>query len=348
MTEPLLNMAGPLLSLQSVEVRLGRRRAGRSSGPRTILSGIDLDIAPGEIIGVIGETGSGKTTLARTVLGAIHPVAGSISFDGRDLVGLSKRELRSFRRSGALQLILQDPLRSLDPDFTVEAIVSEGLTIRGGVGASERHERVARTLRLVGLDPEIAARRPSEISGGQRQRVSIARSLIVEPRLLICDEPVSALDASTRNYLLSILADVRRELGVALLVISHDLASLAALADRIAVLFQGRIVEDGPIEEVFNRPQHPYTALLLSSAPEISRGWSTFGVSRSALRRPALQVLANEEQGCAYANRCPFADEACRTAQPPLVADTPDHRVACVHSTTWQERAASGLVGMSR
>jgi oligopeptide/dipeptide ABC transporter ATP-binding protein len=341
-------MTEPLLSLRSVEVRLGRRRVGRSSGPRTILTGVDLDIAPGEIVGVIGETGSGKTTLARTVLGAVRPAAGSITFDGRDLVGLSKRELRSFRRSGALQLILQDPLRSLDPDFTVEAIVSEGLTIRGGVSASERHERVARTLRLVGLDPEIAARHPSEISGGQRQRVSIARSLIVEPRLLICDEPVSALDASTRNYLLSILADVRRELGVALLVISHDLASLAALADRIAVLFQGRIVEDGPIEEVFNRPQHPYTALLLSSAPEISRGWSTFGVSRSALRRPALQVLADEEQGCAYANRCPFVDEACRTAQPPLVAGTPDHRVACVHSTTWQERAMNGLVGASK
>jgi len=137
----------------------------------------------------------------------------------------------------------------------------------------------------------------------------------------------------------------RKELGVALLVISHDLASLAALADRIAVLFQGRIVEDGPIEEVFNRPQHPYTALLLSSAPEISRGWSTFEVPRSALRRPTLQVLADEKHGCAYANRCPFADEQCRTAQPPLVTDTPDHRVACVHSTTWQERALSGLVG---
>jgi oligopeptide/dipeptide ABC transporter ATP-binding protein len=334
----------PLLSVKGLDVRLGKRRVGHRGGPRTILSGVDFEIAPGEIVGVIGETGSGKTTLARTILGTLRPTAGSITFEGRDLVGLSKSELRDFRRSGALQLILHDPLRSLDPDFTVEQIVGEGLALRGHRASAQIRQRVEATLSLVGLDPELASRRPGEISGGQRQRVSIARSLIVEPKLLICDEPVSALDASTRNYLLSIFAQVRAELGVALLVISHDLSSLAGLADRISVLFQGRIVEDGPLDEVFNRPRHPYTGLLLASAPEISRGWSSFGGSRAVLRRPALQVLDDEQGGCAYAARCPFADAPCRVSEPHLLEAGPGHHVACVHESTWQEN----LVGAGR
>jgi oligopeptide/dipeptide ABC transporter ATP-binding protein len=333
-----------LLQIEGLEVRLGERHLGHRGGPRTILSGVNFEIAPGEIVGVIGETGSGKTTLARTILGTLAPASGSIRFDGRDLVGLSKSERREFRRSGALQLILQDPLRSLDPDFTVDRIVGEGLALRSHGGTARTRDSVARALKLVGLDPEIASRHPNEISGGQRQRVSIARSLIVEPKLLICDEPVSALDASTRNYLLSIFAQVRSELGVALLVISHDLSSLAGLADRIAVLFQGRIVEDGPLEEVFNRPRHPYTGLLLASAPEISRSWSSFSGSRAALRKPALRILDDEEGGCVYAARCPFADAACRISQPETLEAGPGHHVACVHATTWQEN----LVGSAR
>jgi oligopeptide/dipeptide ABC transporter ATP-binding protein len=328
----------PLLRIEGLDVRLGRRHLGHRGGPRKILSGIDFEMAAGEIVGVIGETGSGKTTLARTILGTLPPAAGSIRFQGRDLVGISKSERREFRRSGALQLILQDPLRSLDPDYTVEQIVGEGLALRGDRRTALTRDTVARTLKLVGLDPEIASRHPGEISGGQRQRVSIARSLIVEPNLLICDEPVSALDASTRNYLLSIFAQVRAELGVALLVISHDLSSLAGLADRIAVLFKGRIVEDGPLEEVFNRPRHPYTGLLLASAPEISRSWSSFSGSRASLRQPALRVLDDEPEGCIYAARCPFADAACDVDQPQLVQAGPAHHVACVHATTWQER----------
>jgi oligopeptide/dipeptide ABC transporter ATP-binding protein len=330
-------MTEPLLQVDGLDVRLGTRHLGHKGGPRKILSGIDFEIAPGEIVGVIGETGSGKTTLARTILGTLTPSAGAIRFEGRDLVGLSKSARREFRRSGALQLILQDPLRSLDPDFTVEQIVGEGLSLRGHSGIAPIRDSVARTLKLVGLDAEIASRHPSEISGGQRQRVSIARSLIVEPKLLICDEPVSALDASTRNYLLSIFAQVRSELGVALLVISHDLSSLAGLADRIAVLFKGRIVEDGPLEEVFNRPRHPYTGLLLASAPEISRSWSSFSGSRAALRQPALRVLDDDGRGCIYAPRCPFADAACHLEQPQLLKTGPAHHVACIHAATWQE-----------
>jgi oligopeptide/dipeptide ABC transporter ATP-binding protein len=326
----------PLLQIEGLDVRLGKRRLRHRGGPRKILSGVDFEIRPSEIVGVIGETGSGKTTLARTILGTLPPATGSICFEGRNLVGLSKSERREFRRSGALQLILQDPLRSLDPDFTVEQIVGEGLSLRGHRRSAPARDRVTRTLKLVGLDPEIADRRPGEISGGQRQRVSIARSLIVEPKLLICDEPVSALDASTRNYLLSTFAQVRAELGVALLVISHDLSSLAGLADRIVVLFKGRIVEDGPREEVFNRPRHPYTALLLASAPEISRSWSSFSGSRTALRRPALRILDDEQTGCSYASRCPFADTACHLDPPKLQEIGSAHAVACLHATNWQ------------
>src|SRR5580700_2902119 len=255
--------APPLLAVESVDVTLGRGwRANQ------VLSGVDLDVWPGEIVGLVGETGSGKTTLARTVVGLVNPRRGRILLEGLPVSALRRGARRAERRRGHVQLVFQDPLRSLDPDLTVAEIVAEGLRIRGEAD-DEVRRRVTGALEKVGLDATVLQRTPGQISGGQRQRVSIARALAVEPRLLICDEPVSALDASTRNYVLRLLDQLRTSLGLAIVIISHDLSSLAGIADRVVVLYRGRIVEDGPVDRVFTTPRHPYTALLMASAPSI-------------------------------------------------------------------------------
>ncbi len=261
-----LDGAPPLLSVQSLEVVLGHGwRANR------VLSGVDLMIWPGEIVGLVGETGSGKTTLARAIVGLVRPRGGRITFDGREISGLRRRALRAQRRSGQVQLVFQDPLRSLDPDLTVAGIVAEGLVIRGGLPAGEIRQRVVAALWQVGLDAALLSRAPGQISGGQRQRVSIARALAAGPRLLICDEPVSALDASNRNYVLRLLDELRTSLGLPIVIISHDLSSLAGIADRVVVLYRGEIVEDGPASQVFTAPAHPYTQRLIASAPSLSK-----------------------------------------------------------------------------
>jgi ABC-type glutathione transport system ATPase component len=258
--------AEPLLSVQALDVVLGRGwRANR------VLSGVDLRIWPGEIVGLVGETGSGKTTLARAIVGLAKPAAGQVRVEGTLTSGLRGTELRAQRRRGTVQLVFQDPLRSLDPDMTVAGIVGEGLRIRGDLDAGEIAGRVRQALADVGLDDTLLGRTPGQISGGQRQRVSIARALATRPRLLICDEPVSALDASSRNHVLRLLDELRTSLGLSVLIISHDLSSLAGAADRIAVLYRGQLVEYGVAEQVFTRPRHPYTALLMASAP--GRGW---------------------------------------------------------------------------
>jgi ABC-type glutathione transport system ATPase component len=227
-------------------------------GAREVLRGVDMSVAPGEIVGVIGETGSGKTTLARTIAGLVGPAGGAIRFDGHPLP--RGRRLRAFRRAGHLQLVFQDPLRSLDPHLRVRDIVNEGLAIRGRVepGLAEA------ALRQVELDPQLLARVPRELSGGQRQRVSIARALITGPRLVLLDEPVSALDADTRGAVLTMLASLD---GPALVVITHDLTSLAGVADRVVVLFDGEVVEQGPTSRVLRDPEHEYTRLLIDAAP---------------------------------------------------------------------------------
>ena len=304
-----------------------------------VLAGIDFAVDAGEIVGVIGETGSGKTTLARAVTGLVPPIGGSIRFEGREIAGLRGRELRAFRRAGGMQLVFQDPLRSLDPDLTVEAIVGEGLAIRGEPGAGERRAAVARALELVGLDPGLAPRRPGEISGGQRQRVAIARAVVLEPRLLICDEPVSALDASNRNYILRTLRELRDRIGLGIVVISHDLGSLAGLADRVVVLYRGRIVEEGPIGEVFNAPQHPYTALLVASAPHVSRARLGFDLEPEQLRRAPSAAAGPPASGCVFEPRCRFATAECRAGEPPALEHEPGRRAACFHVETWPRDA---------
>lgn len=255
-------MSAPILELRGVDVSLGRL-------PRTrILHDVDLAIAPGEVVGLIGETGSGKTTLARAVLGLDAVETGSIVMDGTETTSLRGRGRRAFRRSGAVQYVFQDPLRSLDPDLTVFRSVAEGLEVRREPQRAVRGA-VAEALELVGLPQDLAGRHPGQLSGGQRQRVAFARAMVTSPRLLICDEPVSALDATSRVHVLELIERLSAERGIAILLITHDLGTLAGLAQRVAVLYRGRIVEQGPARSVLVAPTHPYTRLLMASVPQI-------------------------------------------------------------------------------
>ncbi|AHH21479.1 putative ABC transporter, ATP-binding protein [Nocardia nova SH22a] len=322
----------PLLRITDLSVTYAVPRRGVGLGTGAALRGANLEVYPGEIVGIIGETGSGKTTLARATVGLTAPAGGSIEFDGRDLTGLRGRELRNFRRQGRIQLVFQDPLRSLDPDLTVARLVGEPLEVAGGLDSATRARRTDRALREVGLDPEaVRDRRPRELSGGQRQRVSLARAIVTEPQLLICDEPVSALDVSNRNLVLNLLDRLRRDLGLAVVIIAHDLSSLAGIGDRVAVFYRSRLVEQGPLRDVLTRPAHPYTALLVASAPSLGE--------QSAIR-PG-DVRADHDTGsavdpgsCVFADRCRFAFHECAT-QPTLSEVGERWSAACHVAGRW-------------
>jgi oligopeptide/dipeptide ABC transporter ATP-binding protein len=257
-------------------------------------------------------------------------------FDGATISGLRGRALRAHRRQGGVQYVFQDPLRSLDPDLTVERIVGEGLAIRGDA-PDEVRQRVIDALGQVGLDAAMMSRDPGQISGGQRQRVSIARALATGPRLLICDEPVSALDASNRNHVLNLLSELRGSLNLPIIIISHDLNSLAAIADRVVVMYRGKIVEDGPIDKVFAAPRHPYSALLLASTPSVTE-------SRS-LRAHQLRLREGEPApllgpaACVFAPRCPFALAETCSVQPPPTEAEPGWSNACSRHRDWPNLA---------
>jgi oligopeptide/dipeptide ABC transporter ATP-binding protein len=344
--------ARPLLDVTDVDVVLGRGwRANH------VLSGVNLKVWPGEIIGLVGETGSGKTTLARTVVGLVQARRGRVLFDGTEISALRGAARRRERRTGHIQLVFQDPLRSLDPDLTVGDIVGEGLRISGGLSAGEIAARVEDALAQVGLDAALRPRQPGQISGGQRQRVAIARALAAGPKLLLCDEPVSALDASNRNYILRLLAGLRDRLGLPVVIISHDLSSLAGIADRVVVLYRGRIVEDGPVAEIFSKPRHPYTALLMASAPRVGKpsvGKQGVKHDRELSVHQLRRTTADPEPpsaaaACVFAARCPFAIDAC-AVQPPLepVADQAADRwsAACHRHEEWQAVAKARSAAM--
>ncbi|HEY1824293.1 MAG TPA: oligopeptide/dipeptide ABC transporter ATP-binding protein [Trebonia sp.] len=343
-TEATTALTRPLLELTGIDVILGRGwRANH------VLSDVNLKVWPGEIIGLVGETGSGKTTLARTIVGLARSRGGRVLFDGTEISRLRGAARRRERRTGHIQLVFQDPLRSLDPDLTVGDIVGEGLKIRGGLSAAEITARVEDALAKVGLSATLRHRVPGQLSGGQRQRVSIARALATDPKLLLCDEPVSALDASNRNYILRLLAGLRDSLGLPIVIISHDLSSLAGIADRVVVLYRGRIVEDGPVAQVFTRPRHPYTALLMASAPSVKHDRE---LSVHQLRRTTADPEPPSAAGaCVFAARCPFAIDPC-ALQPPLepVADQAADRwsAACHRHEEWPDLAAARPVAAVR
>ena len=311
-----------VLEVQGLSVTYGSHR---------VLDDVSQRARRGEIVGVIGETGSGKTTLARAIVGLVATESGRVQVDDVEVTGLARRARRAHRRSGAVHYVFQDPLRSLDPDLTVGEIVREPLAISGRLPRQEQQDRVLGALHRVGLPAELADRVPGEISGGQRQRVSIARAVVGEPRLLICDEPVSALDASNRNHVLRLIDELRRDLSMGILLISHDLSSLAGIADRVVVLYRGRVVEEGPIAEVFNKPRHPYTALLIASAPSVRREHRLL----PAQLRTLTPALGRSAAGCVFADRCRFADAAC-DVQPALEV-TGTRSVACHHHQTWRD-----------
>jgi len=325
----------PLLSVTDLTVRYTPPRRSASLGTGAALAHVDLDVLPGEILGVVGETGSGKTTLARATVGLVRPAGGRIDFEGADLGALKGRELRGFLRSGQVQLAFQDPLRALDPDLTVAELVGEPLAV-AGVARAERIQRVAESLGLVGLDADsFRGRYPRQLSGGQRQRVSLARAIVTRPRLLFCDEPVSALDVSNRNLVLRLLDRLRHELGLAVVIIAHDLSSLAGVADRVAVFYRGRLVEQGPITEVLQHPAHPYTALLAASAPSVQHEDRL--QPEQVRREPGGEAREWTEDACVFATTCRFAHDAC-AEQPPLlpVPDRPERTAACVVAGEWR------------
>jgi oligopeptide/dipeptide ABC transporter ATP-binding protein len=289
----------------------------------TALDGVSLEWRPGEILGVVGESGCGKSTLARTLLGLQPAVGGEIALDGSAVSG--KSGAGQVRRR--IQMIFQDPYQTLNPRQRVEAIVAEPLIVQG-VAKGEHEERVRRAMGDVGLEPErFLRRRPYELSGGQRQRVAIAAALVLEPDGLICDEPVSMLDASVSTQILSVLVELQRRRGLALLFITHDLSLAWSLCDRLAVMYLGRIVEQGTAVDVIERPQHPYTQALVTAVPVATAG----GGGERELLKGELPDATDVPSGCRFHPRCPRRFEPCDSVDPSLYpAGAPDQLAACL------------------
>jgi len=318
----------PLLAVRGLEVHFPVARgllSRRAIAKVRAVDGVDLDLARGEAVGLVGESGCGKSTLGRAILQLIRPSAGEVRFDGRELGGLAEAELRPMRRR--MQMVFQDPFSSLNPRMTVGNAVIEPMLAHGLASRSDAGERAAALFRMVGLDPQMLRRYPHEFSGGQRQRVGIARALAVEPDFVVCDEPVSSLDVSIQAQILNLLIELRHRLGLTYVFISHDLAVVRHLADTVAVMYLGEIVEHVAAERLFEAPAHPYTRSLLAAVPEV-------GGKHAAARDVVESETGSAEarpSGCAFHPRCPVAQPRCRTEPPPLMAIGPDrsHRVRC-------------------
>ena len=300
----------------------------RISGWVKAVDDVSFRVRRGKTLGLVGESGCGKTTVGRTLLRLIPATAGRVVFDGIDVFALSRAHLRQMRRR--MQVIFQDPIGSLNPRMTVGSIVGEALSVHGIARGRERTERVARLLERVGLSPAHVNRYPHEFSGGQRQRIGIARALVLEPRFIVCDEPVSALDVSIQSQILNLLADLQAEMGLSYLFIAHNLAVVQHFCDDVAVMYLGKIVEIGTAEEVYGRPKHPYTQALLLAAPVPDPD-----VARRRRRVPLAGEVpspVNPPGGCAFHPRCPLAIDICKRIVPPLethVGTSPGHLVAC-------------------
>ncbi len=295
----------------------------RTTGYIQAVDGVDLDIKAGETLGLVGESGCGKSTLGRTLLRLIEPTAGEIHFDGRPVTRAGSRGLKALRRD--MQIIFQDPVGSLNPRMTVSDIVGEGLAIHGIRRGDERRRAVQDVLSRVGLRPEAAGRYPHEFSGGQRQRIGIARALVLQPRFIVADEPVSALDVSIQSQVLNLLVELKREFNLTYLFVAHNLAVVGYISDRIAVMYLGKIVELAPAVRLYERPLHPYTQALLSAIPEPVPGRRR---QRIVLSGDVPSPL-NPPSGCRFRTRCPLAQQICAEVEPPLEMKPDGHLAAC-------------------
>jgi oligopeptide/dipeptide ABC transporter ATP-binding protein len=313
-------MISPILSLSSIEMHFPTR-----GGLVRAVDGVSLDIGAGETLGLVGESGCGKSTLGKTAMRLTRPTAGSIRLDGEEISRLSRSALRPLRPK--LQMIFQDPYASLNPRLTVGRTLEEPLVVHGRGNAAERRDRVSWLIDKVGLRPEALQRHPHEFSGGQRQRIGIARALALDPKLVICDEPVSALDVSVRAQVINLLMDLKRDLGLAYLFISHDLSVVEHVSDRIAVMYLGKIVELADRRTLWTRPLHPYTQALISAVPVADP--SARGRSRVMRLEGDLPSPLDPPSGCHFRTRCPIALPACAEREPTLRELAPGHHVAC-------------------
>ena len=326
-----MTQAEPLLAVSGLTKRFSDRYSGfeklrrRPPAVLTALDEVDIEVRPGETLGVVGESGSGKSTLARCILRLHEPDAGSVTFDGEDVLAAEGAALRALRRS--MQMVFQDPYTSLNPRIRVGAAVAEPARVHGLIERGEEDGYAAELLERVGIGRQSLERYPHEFSGGQRQRIAIARSLAVKPKLLIADEAVSALDVSIQAQLLSLLEEIRRDLGLTMIFIAHQLSVISRLADRVAIMYLGRIVETGATADVFANSRHPYTLALLEAHPRL--GGTT-------VRKPAVRTDSPSPyeipSGCRFHTRCPFAEEICSRVDPPAVeipSEHGGHRSAC-------------------
>lgn len=325
-------MSTPLLQVRDVQTHFDIHQKGAFfwQKPATLkaVNGVSFDLKAGETLGVVGESGCGKSTLARTIIGLVKAKSGSILFDGEELVGLSEKGWKKKRQE--IQMIFQDPLASLNPRMTVGDIIAEPLrTYHPELGKEEIGKRVREIMKKVGLLPNVINRYPHEFSGGQCQRIGIARALILRPKLIICDEPVSALDVSIQAQVINLLQEVQEEMGLALIFIAHDLSVVKHISDRVLVMYLGNAVEVGTDAAVYDKPTHPYTQALMSAVPlpdpDLERSKSV------QLLEGDLPSPINPPSGCVFRTRCPKATDACAETKPSL-AGNESHQVACLHA----------------
>jgi oligopeptide transport system ATP-binding protein len=320
-----------------------RDYGGARGGVLQAVADVSFEVRRGETLGIVGETGSGKSTLARSVIQAPPPKSGAVIFDGQDLVRLPRRAMKAVRRN--LQMVFQDPFTSLDPRWTAARIIEEPLIAYEVGTRRERRDRVNSLLERVGLDPaRQGRRRPRELSGGQTQRVAIARALALDPKLIICDEPVSSLDVLVQAQVLNLFEKLRGELGLSYLFIAHDLALVKQVSDRVAVMYLGRLCEVGPVREIYRQPLHPYTAALLASIPSpdpaVGRRAAGHGTSSGISGEPPSPL--DPPTGCRYRTRCPRAQERCAAEVPEMRSLGDGRLVACHFPLSGPAPATSG------
>jgi len=341
-----VNDVQPLVSVRNLrkEFPIKKGVLARQVGAVKAVNDVSFDVARGETLGVVGESGCGKTTTGRTILRLIEPTSGEIRFEGRDVRSMDTSELRALRRE--MQIIFQDPVSSLNPRMAVGAIIREGLTIHKLAEGAAADARVRQLLQEVGLRPEYANRYPHEFSGGQRQRIGIARALSVEPKFIVCDEPVSALDVSVQAQVINLLVDLQREHNLTYMFIAHDLSVVEHIADRVAVMYLGKIVELATADDLYREPLMPYTQALLSAVPVAD----PHARKERIILQGDVPSPANPPSGCVFHPRChhPAKDAACAKIVPPLEEKAPGHLVACIKQTpttiTWEEQKQAGGV----